>query len=95
MRSLYESLKKRCAGYRENIGLSQVIWLSFTLTALAAVILAGLSFYGRFSAQAQQTIREENQSLLEQVSSNCSSDLRGVMKVSDTIYYSVIKKTDF
>ncbi|MCQ4725499.1 sensor histidine kinase [Anaerotignum faecicola] len=95
MRSLYESLKKRCAGYRENIGLSQVIWLSFTLTALAAVILAGLSFYGRFSAQAQQTIREENQSLLEQVSSNCSSYLRGVMKVSDTIYYSVIKKTDF
>ncbi|MEG1778019.1 MAG: histidine kinase, partial [Angelakisella sp.] len=54
----------------------------------------GLSFYGRFSEQLKDGIQEENQLLIEQVNDACTSYLRNMMKISDSLYYSVIKKTD-
>lgn len=80
--------------YYRKLGLSQIIWISFTVTAFTATLFIGLSYYGRFSGQVQQTIREENQSLIEQVSNNCAAYIRNMMKVSDSLNYSVIKKTD-
>ena len=80
--------------YYKKLSLSHIIWISFTVTAFTATLLIGLSYYERFSAQVQETIREENQSLIEQVSNNCAAYIRNMMKVSDSLNYSVIKKTD-
>lgn len=88
------NLKANWQKYYRKLSLSQIIWISFTVTAFTATLLIGLSYYGRFSGQVQQTIREENQSLIEQVSNNCAAYIRNMMKVSDSLYYSVIKKTD-
>lgn len=88
------SVKANWQKYYRKLSLSQIIWISFTLTAFTATLLIGLSYYGRFSGQVQQTIREENQSLIEQVSNNCTTYIRNMMKVSDSLNYSVIKKTD-
>jgi len=74
--------------------LKQVIWFSFTATAMATALIMGISFYGRFLAQIKDTFREENQFLMEQASYSFSNHLRNMMKVSDSLYYSVIKKTD-
>lgn len=74
--------------------LKQVIWFSFTATAVATAIIMGISFYGRFLAQIKETFREENQFLMEQASYSFSNHLRNMMKISDSLYYSVIKKTD-
>lgn len=74
--------------------LQQMIWISFTLTAVFATLLVGLSFYGRFSHKLQQTARAETRSMLEQASNATVTHLRNMMKVSDTLSYSVIKKAD-
>ncbi len=74
--------------------LNRVIWFSFTMTAVVASLIMGISFYGRFLAQAEETTREENQFLMEQGSYSVTTYLRGMMNVSDSLYYGVIKNKD-
>ncbi|MGL4791236.1 MAG: cache domain-containing protein, partial [Anaerotignaceae bacterium] len=88
------SLKEKWYEVYRKLSLRQIIWSYFTITALIATMLIGFSFYGRFSSQAQDIIQEENRKLLEQVGNNCGSYIRNMMKVSDTLYYSVIKKSN-
>lgn len=77
-----------------NLSLRIIVWVSFSLTASAATILMGLSFYSRFSIQLQNEVQQENQSLMGQVNAQVTSYLRSMMKVSDTLYYTVIKDRD-
>lgn len=96
--SLNSRLKKMIQHWMERRGrrpeLKQVIWVAFTTTAMATALIMGISFYGRFLTQIKDTFREENQFLMEQASYNFSNHLRNMMKISDSLYYSVIKKTD-
>lgn len=77
-----------------NISLRNIVWLSFSLTAAAASIIMGLSFYSRFSSQLQSEIQAEDQQLIGQVNKSMGTYLRTIMKVSDTLCYSVIKDKD-
>ena len=74
--------------------LRRVIWVSFTATAVVTTLIMGLSVYGRYMTQTQETIREDNQTLLTQANYQFTSFLRNMMKVSDSLYYSVIKEID-
>lgn len=74
--------------------LRRVIWVSFTATAVVTTLIMGLSVYGRYMSQTQDTMREDNQTLLTQTNYQVTSCLRSMMKVSDSLYYSVIKETD-
>ena len=74
--------------------LRRVIWVSFTATAVVITLIMGLSVYGRYMAQMKDTMREENQRLLTQASYQLTDYLRNMMKVSDSLYYSVIKETN-
>ncbi|MBR2062248.1 MAG: sensor histidine kinase, partial [Anaerotignum sp.] len=74
--------------------LRRVIWVSFTATAVVTTLIMGLSVYGRYMTQTQETMREDNQTLLTQANYQFTSFLRNMMKVSDSLYYSVIKETD-
>lgn len=74
--------------------LRRVIWVSFTATAVTITLIMGLSVYGRYMAQMRDTMREENQRLLTQASYQLTDYLRNMMKVSDSLYYSVIKETN-
>lgn len=77
-----------------NLSLRIIVWVSFSVTAIAATVLMGLSFYSRFSAQLQYEVQVENQSLMNQVNAQVTAYLRNMMKVSDTLYYTVIKDKD-
>lgn len=77
-----------------NLSLRIIVWVSFSVTASVATILMGLSFYSRFSIQLQNEVQQENQSLMGQVNAQVTSYLRSMMKVSDTLYYTVIKDHD-
>ena len=77
-----------------RITLRQLIWVSCTLTSLLGVGLFGLTFYGRYSSQLQETIIEENKNLMEQVANTCSSYVHRMMKVSDSLYYTAIRRVD-
>ncbi len=74
--------------------LRRVIWVSFTGTAVVITLIMGLSFYGRLMAQTREMAREETQSLMEQAGYQFTSYLKNMMKVSDSLYYRVIKGTD-
>lgn len=70
------------------------IFTYFTVTALVAIVLIGLSLYERFSSQLTEAIQKENQILMTQVNRSVDSYLRNIMKLSDALYYGVVKNTD-
>lgn len=70
------------------------IFIYFTITALIAIVVIGFSLYTRFSDQLTDEVQKENQILMNQVNRSVDSYLRGMMKLSDAIYYSVVKNTD-
>ena len=71
-----------------------MIFVYFTVTALAASIFIGLSLYSRMSKQMSDTMQEENQILIDQLNRSVDVWLRGIMKLSDTTYYGIVKNAD-
>ena len=78
----------------QKASIRYIIFIYFTLTALAASIFIGISLYSRLSGQMSATIREENQILINQITRSMEDYLRIVMKLSDSLYYGVIKNAD-
>lgn len=66
----------------------------FTVTAIIAIALISLIIFQRFTNSLNATIIEENSGIVGQLGESVDSYLRNVMKVSDSIYYNVIKNTD-
>ena len=71
-----------------------VMFASFTISALVAVLLTGMTLYARFSRQMDEAIQEENQILVSQVNQSLSTYLRDMIRLSDALYYNVVKNTD-
>lgn len=78
----------------KKASIRQIIFVYFTISALAASVFIGLSLYSRLSGQMSATIQEENQILMNQVNRYMDSYLRTIMKLSDSLYYGVIKNAD-
>lgn len=78
----------------QKASIRYIIFIYFTLTALAASVFIGISLYTRLSGQMANTIQEENQILINQINRSMDSYLQTVMKLSDSLYYGVIKNAD-
>ncbi|HIX05119.1 MAG TPA: sensor histidine kinase [Candidatus Fournierella pullicola] len=76
------------------MSIQMVISLSFTAAAVAGMVLMGLSLVWRYSAGTEQLVRENTERVLSQVNMNMDSYLRRMMRVSDTMYYRIIKNAD-
>lgn len=76
------------------LSIRYTIFVSFTVSAIVAILLIGISLYSQLSRQLTTTIREENQSLINQVNRSVDSYLRTIMKLSDSLYYGAIKNAD-
>lgn len=87
-------LQKAGARFQTRSSIRYIIFIYFTLTALAASVFIGISLYTRLSGQMAATIQEENQSLINQIGRSMDSYLRTVMKLSDSLYYGVIKNAN-
>lgn len=57
--------------------------------------MVGGTLYLRFIHSTEEMVSKNNVLMLEQVNLNLDSYLRSMMKISNTTYYSVIKKNDF
>lgn len=77
-----------------NNSIRTSIFLYFTVTALAASIFIGVSLYTRMSSQIEEALQEENQILIQQINRSVDSYLRNIMKLSDSMYYGIIKNAD-
>ena len=61
---------------------------------MTACVFIGISLYTRMSGQVSETVMEENQILIDQVNRSVENYLKTVMKLSDSLYYGVIKDAD-
>lgn len=77
-----------------RFSIRTTIFLYFTVSALAAITLVGLSLYSRLDSQYTALIRSENREMIRQVNRSVDAYLRTVMKLSDSLYYGVIKNAD-
>ncbi len=74
--------------------IRNIIFICFTVSALVMFSLIGLSLYRRLNTQLTDVVRQENQAMINQVSRTVDSYLRNIMKLSDSLYYGVIKNAD-
>lgn len=87
-------MSKRLQGRFSRGSIRYVMFASFTISALVAVLLTCLTLYARFSTQMDDAIQEENQILVSQVNQSLSTYLRDMIRLSDSICYNVVKNTD-
>lgn len=87
-------IKDKLKEYYRKASIQYIISVSFTIVAVVGMILVGGSLYLRFSNSTEEMVSKNNQTIIEQVNLNLDSYLRNMMKISDTIYYRAIKKTD-
>ena len=71
-----------------------VISLAFTTTALVGVLFLGMSLFWRSAVTTESLMQGNSQRILAQINMSLDSYLRRMMRISDTLYYSVIKNTD-
>ena len=95
MKKLIHLLTRRLTVRYRKMSIHMVLSLAFTAVALVGVLFLGMSLLWRFSDITQGLIEENSQRILSQVNMNLDSYLRRMMRVSDTLYYSVIKNTEF
>ena len=81
-------------GFFKRTSIRYIIFVYFTVTALTASIFIGLSLYSRMSKQMTDTMQEENQILIDQLNRSVDVWLRSIMKLSDSLYYGVVKNAD-
>lgn len=94
MRALFKRLVDRVVKRYQGMSIQMVLSLSFTAVALVGVIFMGGSLLLRFSDSARSLTQQATRRVLAQVNLNLDSYLRRMMRVSDAMYYRVIKNTD-
>ena len=87
-------IKNKIMSYYKKASIQYIISISFTIVAVMGMMVVGGALYLRFSNSTEEMVSKNSQSIIEQVNLNLDSYLRSMMKISDTIYYRVIKKTD-
>ena len=79
----------------KNKSIQYIISISFTIISVIGMITIGEMLYLRFIRLNEQMISKNNKAIVNQVNLNLDSYLRNIMKISDGMYYNVIKKVDF
>ena len=70
------------------------ISISFTIVALVCMLAMGAALYQRFSVRSEKMLTESTQLTLDQTVINLEDYLRSMRRMSDAIYYNVIKDQD-
>lgn len=79
----------------ELLGIQSTIMAVFSVISFSVLLILGVTMYVRFSASARQEIISGTQRLMEQTGEYLEDYLVSMRRVSDSIYYNVIKENDF
>lgn len=77
-----------------NRGMQFMISASFTLVAFVGMGFIGVFLFQSYGNASEETIMNDSKQLLAQVEINLNTYLRNMMRISDAMYYNVIKKVD-
>lgn len=89
-----EAVRSRWQVLYRRSSIQMILSLSFTAVAVVGMVFMGLTLFLRFSYTTNAQQAENSQRLLSQVNWNLDAYLRGMMRISDTAYYNVIKNID-
>lgn len=87
-------LKKTVADKIRPKGIQMTIAISFTLMAAISMTVLGVTLYGQFANRTERMNQESTKRLLNQTAINLEDYLRSMRRISDAMYYSVIKDKD-
>lgn len=97
MKKIKEYQKKLMAYITKYIrpqSIQMTISISFTVVAVLGMGTIGVSLYNRFVNQMEDMTIESSEQLLNQTAINLETYLRNMRRISDAMYYSVIKNKD-
>lgn len=89
-----EAVRSRWQVLYRRSSIQMILSLSFTAVTVVGMVFMGLTLFLRFSYTTNAQQAENSQRLLSQVNWNLDAYLRGMMRISDTAYYNVIKNID-
>ena len=76
-------------------GIQSTIMLAFSAISISIMLILGVVMYFRFSASSRQEIIGGTRKLMEQAGENLEDYLVSMRRISDAVYYNVIKENDF
>lgn len=74
--------------------MQSTIMMAFSVISISIMLVLGVVVYIRFSASLRKEIIQSTQKLMEQTVENLEDYLVGMRRISDAVYYNVIKEND-
>lgn len=81
--------------YRQPRSIQMTIAISFTVVAVLCMGFLAVTIYNRFVQRTKDMTIESTELLINQTSINLETYLRNMRRISDAMYYTVIKDKDF
>ncbi len=75
-------------------GLQFMISVSFTLVAMVGMVFIGVFLFQSYGRAVEEMMLNDKSQIISQVEINLTTYLRSMMRISDAMYYNVIKKVD-
>ncbi len=94
MKEKITGYRGRLAKYFDTQNLQTTILLPFTVAGLCVILVMAAALYLRFGITAEDMVEEKNIQILEQTNQSLNNYLKQMMKVSDTVYYEILKQND-
>lgn len=94
IKNIYGGIISYIKKQRVHQSIQLTVMLSFTVVSLLSMVVLGVSLYNRFALRMEDMTIESSKQLLNQTAINLESYLRSMRRISDAMYYSVIKDKD-
>lgn len=97
MNKIKDFLKKVQSFSRKYVkpkSIQMTISVSFTIVSVCCMCFLGIMLYKQFSREEEELTAENTEQLLTQTAINLEDYLRNMRRISDAMYYSVIKNKD-
>lgn len=79
---------------KKTRSMQMTISISFTILSVCCMCLLGVMLFQQFTRKAENLTVENSRQLLNQTTINLEDYLRNMRRISDAMYYTVIKNTD-
>ena len=77
-----------------NRGMQFMMSVTFTAVAIVGMVFIGFFLVQSYGKATEEIVLDNSQQLLNQVEINLTTYLRNMMRISDAMYYNVIKNMD-
>lgn len=95
IKQVYQKLTEYLFQGKRPQTIQFTIAVSFTIVSVCSTGLLGATLYNRFVNRMKDMTIESSEQLLNQTAINLETYLKNMRRISDAMYFSVIKDTDF